>query len=295
MLIRSLLLSALPLASLIPSSSALLGINLDLLGLTHLDLDVGLLKNGALVNIDAFANVLGSGDCPSANVGVRAAALGLVKACVCVNLLHNGLLGSEKPCPPCPNGQVTICGGARCACSCDRYSYSDHASKTCLPIEPCVSTGGSLLNYDDGTSSCVCKSPLVSTGNGCALPPSAGARRHRHRRDIASSPHAARPQKIFRPSTSEPLQKPATLSKDVVSGEHCPLDEQACPLSSGGFECVDTKTQLTSCGGCVSQDGEGSGTNCLAIPGALGVECQEGKCVVASCFRGWSYQNGRCV
>lgn len=43
---RNLLLSALPLFSLVPSSNALLGINLDLLGLTHLDLDVGLLKNG---------------------------------------------------------------------------------------------------------------------------------------------------------------------------------------------------------------------------------------------------------
>ncbi|GAA6026003.1 hypothetical protein JCM11491_001998 [Sporobolomyces phaffii] len=289
---RNLLLSALPLFSLVPSSNALLGINLDLLGLTHLDLDVGLLKNGALVNIDAFANVLGSGDCPSANVGVQAAVLGLVKACVCVNLLHNGLLGSQKPCPACPAGATPICGGAKCSCACNPGSYADHATGTCIPTSNCIGTGGALLNYDDGTSSCQCTSPKVVTSTGsCALPPSARARRHR--RNVASGPHAAHAQSVFVPSTSEPIAKSAPPAPKLLSSEHCPLNEQACPLSSGGVECLDTQTSLTSCGGCVGEGG--NGTNCLSIPGALGVECQAGQCVVASCFRGWTHKNGKCV
>ncbi|GAA5887092.1 hypothetical protein JCM16303_007131 [Sporobolomyces ruberrimus] len=292
---RNLILSALPIFSLVPSSNALLGLDLDILGLTHLDLDVGLLQNGALVNIDAFGNILGSGDCPSANVGVQAAVLGLVKACVCVNLLHNGLLGSKKACPPCPAGAQPICGGGKCACACPSGAYSAQGSGTCLPTSNCISTGGALMNYDDGTSSCECKSPLVSTGNGCALPPSARARRQR--RNVASSPHAAHAQNAFRPLSSESsVTKSAAAppaSQEIVSGEHCPLNEQACPLSSGGVECLDTQTSLTSCGGCVGEGG--SGVNCLAIPGALGVECQAGKCVVASCFRGWQYSNGKCV
>ncbi|GAA5983767.1 hypothetical protein JCM5350_002388 [Sporobolomyces pararoseus] len=285
---RNLILSALPLFSLVPSTNALLGLDLDLLGLTHLDLDVGLLKNGALVNIDAFGNILGSGDCPSANVGVQAAVLGLVKACVCVNLLHNGLLGSQKPCPACPPGATPICGGAKCACSCQAGYFADATTGTCLPISDCVSTGGTIFNDNSGTSTCVCKSPLVTTGNGCALPPSARAR-HR-RRGIASSPHAAHAQNVFKPSTSEPIQP---VSQQLDSSEHCPLNEQACPLSSGGVECIDTQNSLTSCGGCVGEGGEG--TNCLAIPGALGVECRSGQCQIASCFRGWTYRDGKCV
>ncbi|GAA5835746.1 hypothetical protein JCM3766R1_005838 [Sporobolomyces carnicolor] len=289
---RNLLVSALPLFSLVPSTNALLGLDLDLLGLTHLDLDVGLLKNGALVNIDAFANILGSGDCPSANVGVQAAVLGLVKACVCVNLLHNGLLGSQKPCPACPAGSTPICGGAKCACACSEGYYSDNASGTCLPLDGCIGSGGTLLNHSDGTTTCQCASPLVSTGGGCALPPSARAR-HR-RRNIASSPHAAHAQNVFRPSTSEPIAaKAAPAASELVSSEHCPVDEQACPLSSGGVECIDTQNSLTSCGGCVG--GGGSGQNCLAIPGALGVECRQGQCEIASCFRGWTYSNGKCI
>ncbi|GAA5901022.1 uncharacterized protein JCM6883_004725 [Sporobolomyces salmoneus] len=283
---RNLILSTLPLFSLVPSTNALLGLDLDLLGLTHLDLDVGLLQNGALVNIDAFANVLGSGDCPSANVGVQAAVLGLVKACVCVNLLHNGLLGSQKPCPACPAGASPICAGAKCACSCPPSTYSDHDTKTCLPLQDCIATGGKISNFQDGTSKCVCNSPMVTTGNGCALPPSARAR-HR-RRNIPSSPHAAHAQNVFRPATSESL-----VSQDLVSSEHCPLEEQACPLSSGGVECIDTQTSLTSCGGCVGE--EGRGQNCLALPGALQVECQRGECQIASCFRGWTYRDGKCV
>jgi len=55
MLFRTFLLSALPLFSLVPSTAALLGINLDLLGLTKLDLDVGLLKNGGKLHFELRA------------------------------------------------------------------------------------------------------------------------------------------------------------------------------------------------------------------------------------------------
>ncbi|KAG0151626.1 hypothetical protein CROQUDRAFT_506714 [Cronartium quercuum f. sp. fusiforme G11] len=68
-------------------------------------------------------------------------------------------------------------------------------------------------------------------------------------------------------------------SKEMVP--ICPNKETACPISrfSVGFECFDTDFELTSCGGCVTM---GEGENCLAITGAAGVGCLEGRCVVLS-------------
>jgi len=67
----------------------------------------------------------------------------------------------------------------------------------------------------------------------------------------------------------------------------CPSEETACPISDAmsGIECLDTQSELTSCGGCVSK---GEGQNCLLIPGAEGVGCQEGSCIVFSTKSGYT-------
>jgi hypothetical protein len=49
-------------------------------------------------------------------------------------------------------------------------------------------------------------------------------------------------------------------------------------LQQGGFECVDTTNSLTACGGCPGPYGPGQ--DCLAIPGALNVQCADSKCIV---------------
>ncbi|KAA1130951.1 hypothetical protein PGTUg99_015168 [Puccinia graminis f. sp. tritici] len=61
----------------------------------------------------------------------------------------------------------------------------------------------------------------------------------------------------------------------------CPTGETACPISphSTGIECIDVQSELTSCGGCVSKH---EGRNCMEIPGAAGVGCHFGRCVVFS-------------
>lgn len=66
----------------------------------------------------------------------------------------------------------------------------------------------------------------------------------------------------------------------------CPSSEVACPISflSENLECLDTQTELSSCGGCVTLD---AGENCLKIPGAQGVGCLSGSCVVFSVEAGW--------
>ncbi|GAA5912017.1 hypothetical protein JCM6882_002008 [Rhodosporidiobolus microsporus] len=66
----------------------------------------------------------------------------------------------------------------------------------------------------------------------------------------------------------------------------CPIGETACPIfpRMGTYECLDTNTELESCGGCLSK---GLGEDCTAIRGAQGVTCSSGACFVFTCQPGW--------
>ncbi|KAH9440441.1 hypothetical protein MJO28_016362 [Puccinia striiformis f. sp. tritici] len=75
----------------------------------------------------------------------------------------------------------------------------------------------------------------------------------------------------------------------------CPnVKETACPISANatGYECLDVKTEITSCGGCESLN---EGENCMAIEGADEVGCEVGHCVVFSALPGFEINatNGR--
>jgi hypothetical protein len=58
----------------------------------------------------------------------------------------------------------------------------------------------------------------------------------------------------------------------------CPSGLEACPLYGligGDYECIDTKVELESCGGCSSI---GEGQDCAAIEGVWNVGCENGTC-----------------
>ncbi|GAA6038883.1 hypothetical protein JCM8097_000551 [Rhodosporidiobolus ruineniae] len=113
----------------------------------------------------------------------------------------------------------------------------------------------------------------------------------------------------------------ARVKKDKIKAARtlCPSHETACPIAgsssfgaasahhftateefsgimagAGGYECIDTKQALDSCGGCASM---GQGQDCTKIRGAMGVGCDAGSCVVFSCQSGWkvSLDGTRCV
>ncbi|CAE6394416.1 unnamed protein product [Rhizoctonia solani] len=69
----------------------------------------------------------------------------------------------------------------------------------------------------------------------------------------------------------------------------CPANYESCPIldASGRTsesECIDTRTQLTSCGGCASIS---KGQNCSAIPHVKVATCEASKCIVTKCKRGY--------
>ncbi|TNY18163.1 protein priA [Rhodotorula diobovata] len=67
----------------------------------------------------------------------------------------------------------------------------------------------------------------------------------------------------------------------------CPVGETACPIfpRMGTYECLDTRVELESCGGCTSK---GFGEDCTAIRGAQGVTCESGACHVYTCQPGFA-------
>jgi len=88
----------------------------------------------------------------------------------------------------------------------------------------------------------------------------------------------------------------------------CPAGLQACSVKQGlsasdDFECLDTKAELESCGGCTAGilDGDASlatsGTDCTAIAGVeMGaVSCVSGQCQVSKCKSGYALVDNTCV
>ncbi|KAI0692952.1 hypothetical protein BC835DRAFT_1097761 [Cytidiella melzeri] len=83
----------------------------------------------------------------------------------------------------------------------------------------------------------------------------------------------------------------------------CPAGLAACGVygfnSPDAWECVDTKADLESCGGCTVGFGRNPalGIDCTAIPGVLDVSCKAGLCAVQRCQPGFvvSANGASCV
>lgn len=74
----------------------------------------------------------------------------------------------------------------------------------------------------------------------------------------------------------------------------CAWGMQACSVigisgrRTSKFECLDTKTSIESCGGCMFPlRNQPAGEDCTLIPMVESVSCTRGRCAVSSCVRGF--------
>ncbi|GAA5877413.1 hypothetical protein JCM1840_006093 [Sporobolomyces johnsonii] len=118
------------------------------------------------------------------------------------------------------------------------------------------------------------------------------------------------------------FSSPAEASKkkkNKIVPSLCPVGELACPIlgsttytdavkhhfatkgevsgvmaGAGGYECINAKEALDSCGGCAST---GEGQDCTKLRGAAGVGCEDGVCRVFSCQSGWkpALSGSKCI
>lgn len=104
------------------------------------------------------------------------------------------------------------------------------------------------------------------------------------------------------PPTAAPRARARRLDAELarLAQEHpeCPPGRTACPVEGGGYECIDTDTELESCGGCrVPGSSAPAGIDCTALPGVHphAVTCTRGRCVTFRCKPGFTLRKGKCV
>ncbi|KAL7422944.1 hypothetical protein Q5752_002242 [Cryptotrichosporon argae] len=94
------------------------------------------------------------------------------------------------------------------------------------------------------------------------------------------------------------------LRARVARAQVCPAPATACSVAgdADSFECLNTRYELESCGGCMSGTWNDAaapgGVDCTSLPGVAwgAVTCLAGRCVAFSCSNGFALSaNGTCV
>ncbi|KZT62223.1 hypothetical protein CALCODRAFT_505778 [Calocera cornea HHB12733] len=126
-----------------------------------------------------------------------------------------------------------------------------------------INANGQQCSYPTGAS------PVCSASNPCDFTCPAGYHKQAGNCVLASSKRAAR--------------------RDIG---RCSAGFTKCGAPSGvnAYECVDTRSSLESCGGCVIPfpGMRPTGQDCTALPGVSDVACIQGTCRVSRCAEGFT-------
>ncbi|KAF9483665.1 hypothetical protein BDN70DRAFT_958174 [Pholiota conissans] len=150
--------------------------------------------------------------------------------------------------------------------------YPPHSIPACQHGNPCGFTctdGFTPFPYGNHPTTCVCNKPYALCNGKCGLFKACPSGRPVYKRDL-----------------------PGGL-------DQCPQGLTSCPVPGRGahsMECVNTKTDLESCGGCTLPSYHGhipEGIDCTAIHGVSDVSCLRGQCVVHRCMSGYTPNNLR--
>ncbi|THH26726.1 hypothetical protein EUX98_g7464 [Antrodiella citrinella] len=180
---------------------------------------------------------------------------------------------------------------------CQHCTFPEHGQSVCAPDWPCqfqCQDGYSPYTNpgDAHPSSCSCPAPMTECNGQCGNFPNG-----------CGSAVPAPPQRRSRHATFGAAKD---INKRQVGESKCPVDKQVCgvPGGNGGWECVDTKSDKESCGGCMTPSTIGvyhpaTGKDCTSIPNAVSssVECRSAACHVSACEAGFvpSAANDACV
>jgi len=93
--------------------------------------------------------------------------------------------------------------------------------------------------------------------------------------------------------SNKPHSRKRSMEEQYALGHiSCPDGKIPCGGLAGptSYECLDTRTALDSCGGCVFplEGGNPTGRDCSAITGVRVVQCVDSRCAVGSCMPGWN-------
>ncbi|KAJ6558141.1 hypothetical protein B0H19DRAFT_946312 [Mycena capillaripes] len=236
------------------------------------------LGSSNLLNRDISIDVCGEVDAalkvPNLLFPGKSITIGIIKECLCIstipqyisgNLLVLGavaLVGKEHVITEL-TAMVNNCA-SRTQCH-----YPLHSVPSCKSGSPCFFTckdGYSAYPAGAYPTQCVCSSPYTECNGKCGT---------------------------FHGCPSTYFAK-----RDLMGGQKCHKGFTACGVPGRGanaWECIDTQTDLESCGGCSWSDLIGE--DCTAIRGISDVSCIKGKCVVHKCRPGYDIglRNSECI
>lgn len=206
--------------------------------------------------------------------------IGPVKACLCVSAIPEFISTS-----PLAATAVGLAGEAaviaaltamiEASAGKQECSYPPHSVASCESSNPCYfsCTNGYTAYPSDVPTQCVCEPPYTECNGNCGV-------------------YSACPSGVYG-------------KRDTVrgAGERCFGGLTACGIPGRGhntWECIDTQTELESCGGCPYPELSSSwkrGADCTVIPGIADVSCIRGQCVVHKCMPGYDIDanNSECM
>ncbi|PIL31523.1 hypothetical protein GSI_06225 [Ganoderma sinense ZZ0214-1] len=145
--------------------------------------------------------------------------------------------------------------------------YPDHAEPVCAKGAPCSfkCKDGFTPEPKEWPTDCVCKPPFKVCNGLCG-----------HFKACPSG---------------KPHRRESSIRKRSACGSGmtaCGIYGRANGIGSA-WECINTTTDLESCGGCAIplDDSSPDGVDCTAIPGVVDVACRAGSCVVNRCIPGY--------
>jgi len=194
-------------------------------------------------------------------------AVGLIDACICISALPSFIQTNVVA-----EAAVLLFGEAKAIAALtalidgspdsQQCTYPANSSPECLSGHPCFFTcqdGYTASPSGSSPTNCVCVSPKTVCNGQCGSFTS------------CASGNARRAVSDW--------------------ARDCQAGTTACPVPGRGrsaWECVNTMTDLESCGGCIYPSIYGpTGVDCAAIEGVSDVACQHGRCVVHRCMPGY--------
>lgn len=183
--------------------------------------------------------------------------------------VQNTWSGTGSACQPCPAGTGSDSGSTSCqACPAGTYSTQGQGCQQCPP-DTGSSEGASECTRQCPAGSYLANPPGPDATPTCASCPDgsvaqAGSTSCQSCR-IGTAPDATQAQ--CTPTSTARMDKRSRAQLCLPGFQLCPVGRR------GSLECIDTATNLTSCGGC-----PGSGEDCSARFQNATAQCREGIC-----------------
>ncbi|EKM61501.1 uncharacterized protein PHACADRAFT_248159 [Phanerochaete carnosa HHB-10118-sp] len=207
--------------------------------------------------------------------------VGLLDICLCLSAIPDLCNSKSNPVVASAVGLVgvasveaTLTDTVNTAAGHETCTYPDNCDPLCSAGNPCgfQCKNGFVPSPASHPTQCICPAPNKVCNGICG--------------SYKSCPSSG-------PKKREDLERRAVCGAELT----------ACGVYGFGnfnaWECVDTKSDLESCGGCMVPFGRNlaRGVDCTGIPGVMDVTCVSGSCVIRRCQPGYvvSLDNTFCL